>query len=110
MFCSWQQARSLWLTLVTTIGIALCLTASGLLSSAEPAFNSHPKNWSDYHQNWGIRCAPRADSQGRWGRQRQFDNWCRANVRYRNGQPDQQWRHDHPWDQGLPNDHVGGGG
>jgi hypothetical protein len=64
-------------------------------------------NWSDYHQGWAARCAPRADSQGRWGRQRQWDAWCGQNVRFRAGGPDAAWRRNNPWDRGLPNDGPG---
>lgn len=71
--------------------------------------NRGTMNWHDYHQGWTARCAPRPDSQGRWGQQRQWDAWCRQNQRFRGARPDQQWRRSNPRDNGNLNDHVGSG-
>lgn len=61
-------------------------------------------NWNDYHRGWVSRCASREDDQGRWGQQRQYDAWCRENVRFRGGRPDDQWRRYNPWDHGNAGD------
>ena len=65
-----------------------------------PSYTYGDRNWSWDHQNWMAQCAPRADRYGRWGRDRRTDNWCANNQRFRRGDPDGQWRYDHPWDSG----------
>jgi hypothetical protein len=64
-------------------------------------------NWNQYHQGWMARCAPRADNQGRWGQQRQWDAWCGQNLRFRGTRPDAMWQRSNSWDRGGPNDGPG---
>jgi len=105
VFGAWSQVRPIYLAVVTIFAIVLCISLSGLPSRAQAQFNAHPVNWHDNHQNWTSRCTPAADSQGRWGQQRQWDAWCKQNMRYHPAQPDQQWRNAHPWDHGNQSDH-----
>jgi len=103
------RVRPIHLASTAILGIMLCITLTDLPSRAAYVdyFNQNPANWHDNHQNFAVRCAAQADSQGRWGRQRQWDTWCKENLRFRPAQPDQQWRHDHPWDHGNSSDHGG---
>jgi len=101
-----SQLRLGYLAVAVIIGVALSLSLNGVPLQAQPPghYNTHPANWHDYHQNFTARCVPRADSQGRWGQQRQWDAWCKQNLRYRAAQPDQQWRQANPWDHGNASD------
>jgi len=84
--------------------------ASVLLSTL-PAYADHTpyradsSNWYGDHHTWASWCNDRADSQGRWGRARQYDRWCHRNMRYRNTRPDQQRMSGHQWDHGNQTDH-----
>jgi hypothetical protein len=66
-------------------------------------------NWFDLHAAYQAHCLPQQDNYGRWGRDRVWDGWCAANLRFRLSQPDDLWRQYNPFDTGSANDHVGGG-
>jgi hypothetical protein len=104
-----SQIRPFYLFAATLLS-AMTLMVSTLGSQAQmpPRYNPHPKNWSDNHQNWNGRCASRADAQGRWGQQRQWDSWCRQNFRFRSVVPDGAWQRTNPWDHGRRTDYGPG--
>lgn len=88
-------------------GIAPTLAAPG--TARTPAATPVPRhayyqNWYWWHETWTSRCASRPDSQGRLGRERQWDGWCTSFVRFRDVSPDAQWRQAHSWDSGRAPD------
>jgi hypothetical protein len=88
--------------------VVACVALSGLPAHADP---SKPwvlppaTNWYGYHSGYTAHCNMQADSQGLWGRETQYEDWCKNNTRYRNATPDQQWMTTNPWDHGNQNDH-----
>lgn len=91
------------------LGIAPTFAAPGTATTPAPAEPSVPhhayyQNWYWWHETWTSRCAPRPDSQGRWGRERQWDSWCTSFERFRDVSPDAQWRQAHSWDIGRAPD------
>jgi len=82
-------------------GIAYLIGHNAANNNPAPAPAS---NWYGEHQAWNASCNSQPGPGGQWGRQPQTSNWCAQNQRYRNGQPDQQWTQQHPWDHGRSND------
>ena len=88
--------------------VIACVGLSGVPASADsskPWVLPSSPNWYGYHSGYVSHCNMQANAQGDWGRQRQYDEWCKSNTRYRNTRPDQRWETQHPWDHGQQGDH-----
>jgi len=85
-------------------GVAYLIGHNSANNTPAPAPAS---NWYDEHQAWNNNCTSQPGPGGQWGRQAQMNNWCAQNQRFRNGQPDQQWNQQHPWDHGRASDSGG---
>lgn len=52
-------------------------------------------NWWGWHNTWNQRC---------YRYNRQWQQWCNDNNRFRSPYPDQGWQHSHNRDRGHQND------
>lgn len=83
---------------------ATCVALYGLPAQAAGfTVSVNFSNWFQGHSAWSQRCYSEPQN-GHWGRSAAYDGWCGQNSRFRGNQPDQQWRHDHPWDHGNQQD------
>jgi len=85
---------------------ATCVALYGIPAQAQTiTISINVSNWFQGHSTWSQHCNAQPQN-GHWGRAVQYNQWCYQNLRFRDTQPDTQWRHDHAWDHGLPQDYA----
>jgi len=91
--------------------VIACVALGGVpahADSSNPWALPHAMNWYGYHSGYMAHCYMQVNGQDQWGRERQYDSWCKNNARYRYSQPDRQWTSENPWDHGHQGDRPQG--